>query len=69
LFARAALEEEVVQQVELEIAAREHVRARPWIVPRVDGQRALAAGDEAVLVPRVGGVLERRVHRVGVALH
>jgi hypothetical protein len=27
---RAALEEEIVQQVELEVAARENVRARPW---------------------------------------
>ena len=52
--ARAALQEEVVQQVELQVAAGEDVVARPGPAHRVDRQRLLAAGDE---VQRVAVVL------------
>src|SRR5688500_19614887 len=44
--ARPAFEEEVVEQVELEVAAREDVGAIPCIAHRIDRQCRLPAGDE-----------------------
>ena len=46
--AGAALQEEVVQQVELQVAAGEDVLPGPGVAHRVDRQGLLAAGDEVV---------------------
>ena len=57
--ARAALEEEVVQQVQLEVSAGEHVRAGPEVPLGVHGQGLLTAGEEMVAVACVRGRCER----------
>ncbi len=59
LFARAAFEEEVVQEVHFEIPSRDNVSARPWIAHRIDRQGGLTAGDEMVTVASVDRSLER----------
>jgi hypothetical protein len=53
-----------VQQVELEIAAREHIRPIPGVAHRVDRQSRLPAGDEVVAVSRVNSIRERSGCRV-----
>ena len=65
---RAALEEEVVQQVELQVAAREDVRAVPGTAHRVERQRGLAARDEVEVIAGVDGRPERRCRRIRIPL-
>ena len=56
-----------MQQVELEVAAREHVLARPEVALRVHRQRLLPAGEEVVADARVHLSRERRRIGVGAA--
>ena len=55
--AGAALEEEVVQQVELEVAAGEDVGPRPEVALRVHRERLLSTGQKMVAVARIGGAI------------
>jgi hypothetical protein len=56
---RAALQEEVVQQIEDEVAGVEDVVALPRLAERVGRQRSLAGNDEVVADALLLGALER----------
>jgi hypothetical protein len=62
--ARSALQEEVVKEVQFQIATGEHVSAIPGVAHGVHGQRRLAAGNEVVLVSGVCRDLEWRGRRI-----
>jgi len=61
-------QKKIVEEIELEIAAREDIVTSPWAAHGVEGERSQSAGNEVQRVPGIGGGREGLGRRVGTTL-